>query len=251
MSYADRVPAARVSLPVAALAAGVAAWWALVAVFEVPPYLLPAPGAVAARLVGQPDLYVRSARATLRTVLAGGAVGVCAGFGAAAVVATSSVLRRALYPYLVTARVLPKVAVAPLLLVYLGTGTGTALAFVALVSFFPTFVSSAAGLRGTPEAYLDLLRSVDAGRVETLAFVRIPAALPAIFAGLKQSAALAVVGAVVAEWIVTDEGLGYLVLVGAENVQTDLVMAAVVVLFVEGMAVYGLVAAVENRVSWQ
>lgn len=250
MSYADRVPAARVSLPVAALAAGVAAWWAAVAVFAVPPYLLPAPGAVVARLADQPDLYLRSARATLRTVLAGGTIGVCAGFCAAAVVATSSTLRRALFPYLVTARVLPKVAIAPLLLVYLGTGTGTALTFVALVAFFPTFVSSAAGLRETPEAYLDLLRSVDAGRVETLAFVRIPAALPAIFAGLKQSAALAVVGAVVAEWIVTDEGLGYLVLVGAENVQTDLVMAAVVVLFVEGMAVYGLVAAVERRVSW-
>jgi len=250
MSYADRVPAARVSLPVAALAAGVAAWWAAVAMFGVPRYLLPAPGAVAARLAGQPDLYLRSARATLRTVLAGGAVGVWAGFCAAAVMVTSSTLRRALFPYLVTARVLPKVAIAPLLLVYLGTGTGTALAFVALVAFFPTFVSSAAGLRETPEAYLDLLRSVNAGRAETLAFVRVPAALPAIFAGLKQSAALAVVGAVVAEWIVTDEGLGYLVLVGAENVQTDLVMAAVVVLFVEGMAVYGLVAAVERRVSW-
>lgn len=251
MSYADRVPAARFSLPVAGLAAGVFAWWAVVALLDVPQYLLPAPGVVGARLVAQPDLYLRNASATLRTILTGGAMGVLAGFGLAVVVAHSAFLRRALYPYLVTARVLPKIAVAPLLLVYLGTGAGTALAFVGLVAFFPTFVSGAAGLRETPEEYLDLLHSVDAGPLRTVLFVRVPAALPAIFAGVKQSAALAVVGAVVAEWILTDEGLGYLVLVGAENLQTDVVVAAVVVLFVEGLAVYGSVVAVENWVSWQ
>jgi len=250
MSYADRVPAARASLPAAALAAGVAAWWAAVALLDVPAYLLPAPGAVAARLVASPGLYLHNARVTLRTVLTGGTAGVVAGFVGAAVVVHSAFLRRALSPYLVTARVLPKVAVAPLLLVYLGTGAGTAVAFVALVAFFPTFVNAAGGLRTTPEAYLDLLRSVDAGPVRTFLFVRVPAASPAVFAGLKQSAALAVVGAVVAEWILTDAGLGHLVLVGAENVQTDVVVAAVVVLFVEGLAVYGVVAAVESRVSW-
>ncbi|WP_115862360.1 ABC transporter permease [Halorussus litoreus] len=250
MSYADRVPAARLSLPAAALATGVLAWWAVVALLDLPPYLLPTPAAVADRLLVSPDLYLRNAWVTLRTIATGGLAGVLAGFGMAAVVAHSTFLRRALYPYLVTARVLPKVAVAPLLLVYLGTGSGTAVTFVALVAFFPTFVSSAGGLRATPEAHLDLLRSVDAGPVRTFVFVRLPAALPAVFAGLKQSAALAVVGAVVAEWVLTDEGLGYLVLVGAENVQTDVVVAAVVVLFVEGLAVYGAVAAVENWVSW-
>ncbi|NEU56794.1 ABC transporter permease [Halorussus sp. MSC15.2] len=251
MSYADRIPAAGLSLPVGALAVGVLAWWAAVVLLGIPPYLLPTPAAVADRLAARPGLYLRNGAVTLRTVLAGGAVGVLAGFGAAAVAVHSTVLRRALYPYLVTARVLPKIAVAPLLLVYLGTGAGTALSFVALIAFFPTFVSSMAGLRETPEEYLDLLRSVDAGPLRTFLFVRIPAALPAVFAGLKQSAALAAVGAVVAEWILTDEGLGYLVLVGAENVQTDAVLAAVVVLFVEGMAVYGAVAAVERRVSWK
>jgi NitT/TauT family transport system permease protein len=250
MSYADRVPAAHVSLPASALAVGVLAWWAVVALFEIPPYLLPSPVAVGSRLVSRPGLYLRNARITLETILTGGAVGVLGGFGAAAVVVHSTLLRRALAPYLVTARVLPKIAVAPLLLVYLGTGAGTAVTFVALVAFFPTFVSSASGLRETPEEYLDLLRSVDAGPVRTFLLVRIPAAFPAVFAGLKQSAALAVVGAVIAEWILTDAGLGYLVLVGAENVRTDVVLAAVVVLFAEGLAVYGAVAAVENRISW-
>jgi NitT/TauT family transport system permease protein len=251
MSYADRVPAAGLSLPVGALAAGLLAWWALVALLGIPPYLLPTPRAVAERLTASPDLYLRNGATTLRTILAGGLAGVLGGFGAAAVVVHSTFLRRALSPYLVTARVLPKIAVAPLLLVSLGTGTATALAFVALIAFFPTFVSSASGLEETPEEYLDLLRSVEAGRLRTFLFVRIPAALPSVFAGLKQSAALAVVGAVVAEWILTDEGLGYLVLIGAENVQTDVVLAAVAVLFAEGLAVYGAVVALENRVSWR
>jgi len=250
MSYADRIPAARVSLPAGALAVGLLAWWGVVALLAVPPYLLPSPVAVGDRLLARPDLYLGNAAVTLETVLVGGAVGVLGGFLAAGVVVHSTVLRRALAPYLVTVRVLPKIAVAPLLLVYLGTGAGTAVTFVALVAFFPTFVSSVSGLRETPDEYLDLLRSVDAGPVETLLRVRVPAALPAVFAGLKQSAALAVVGAVVAEWILTDAGLGYLVLVGAENVQTDAVLAAVVVLFAEGLAVYAVVAAAEDRLSW-
>ncbi len=251
MSYADRVPAPRVVLPVGALAVGVVGWWATVALLGVPPYLLPAPAAVAERLVARPGLYARNGWVTLRTALVGGSTGVLGGLVVAVLVVHSVALRRAVYPYLVTARVLPKVAVAPLLLVYLGTGAGTAFAFVALIAFFPTFVSAAAGLNETPDEYLDLLQSVDAGTVRTVLFVRMPAALPSVFAGLKQSATLAVVGTVVAEWILTDEGLGYLILIGAENVQTDVILAAVVVLFAEGLAIYGLVTHVENRVLWQ
>lgn len=250
MSYADRIPAAGVSLPVGALAVGLLAWWAVVAFAGIPAYLLPTPVAVAERLVDRPGLYLRNGAVTLRRILVGGTMGVVGGFATAAIVAHSTLLRRALSPYLVTARVLPKIAVAPLLLVYLGTGARTASVFVALVAFFPTFVSSASGLAETPDEYLDLLRSVEAGPVRTVLFVRVPAALPSVFAGLKQSAVLAVVGAVVAEWILTDAGLGYLVLIGAENVQTDVVLAAVAVLFAEGMVVYGAVVAVEDRVSW-
>ena len=250
-SLADRTPAAGVVLPTAALAVGVLAWWAVVALLGVPAYLLPSPVAVAARLVDRPDLYIRNGWVTLQTVLSGGALGALAGLLAAVGVVQSSLLRRALYPYLVTARVLPKVALAPVLLVFVGTGTGTAQTFVALVAFFPVFVDAVAGLDETPDRYLDLLESVDAGPVRTFLFVRLPAALPAVFAGLKQSAALAVVGAVVAEWILTDEGLGFLVLVGAENVQTAAVLAAVVVLFIEGYAVYGMVALAQKRVDWR
>ena len=251
VAVADRVPVASVALPTAALAVGVGAWWVAIPLFDIPAYLLPSPAAVVARLAENPDLYLRNAAVTLRRVAVGGTVGALFGLVAAVAVVHSTVLRRAVYPYLVALRVLPKIAVAPVLLVFLGTGRSTAVTFVALVAFFPTFVDAAAGLDDTPERYLDLLESVDAGPVRTFAFVRIPAALPAVFAGLKQSAALAVVGAVVAEWILTDEGLGFLVLVGAENVQPESVLAAVLVLFAEGFGAYGLVALAQRRVDWR
>lgn len=250
-SVADRIPAPSVVLPLVALAAGVGAWWAAVILLQIPAYLLSAPDAVVARLAARPELYLRNGLVTLRTVVVGGAVGAGFGFVAAVAVVHSTALRRAVYPYLVAARVLPKIAIAPVLLVFLGTGRGTAVTFVALVAFFPTFVDAAAGLDETPDRYLDLLESVDAGSVRTFAFVRVPSALPAVFAGLKQSAALAVVGAVVAEWILTDEGLGFLVLVGAENVQPAAVLAAVLVLFAEGFLAYGLVALVQRQVDWR
>lgn len=251
MTATDHVPVPRFVLPASALAVGVLLWWSLVEVTGAPAYLLPSPETVASHLIERNTLYSRNAWITFQTAVGGGAVGALFGFLAAVVVVHSRVLRRAVYPYLVAARVLPKIAIAPILLVYLGTGGTTALVFVSLVAFFPVFVSSAGGFEETPDAYLDLLDSVDAGPIRTLLFVRVPAALPAVFAGLKQATALSVVGAVVAEWILTDEGLGFLVLVASENVQPAAVLAAVVVLFAEGLALYGVVSLVHRRVTWQ
>ena len=145
----------------------------------------------------------------------------------------------------------PKLAVAPLLLIYLGTGFTTGAVFVALITFFPMVVNAVAGLDSVPRRYHDLFASVDAGALATFVHLRLPYALPAIFAGLKQSVALAVVGAVVAEWVVATNGLGARVLVALEDVQTDVMFAATVVLFAEGLVLYGVVAAVERRVLWE
>jgi NitT/TauT family transport system permease protein len=249
MSVADRVPAAGVTLPVVALAAAVAGWWAVTALGPVPPFVLPSPVAVTERLLGRPGLYVENALATLAKVLVGGGLGVAAGTGLAVVVARSRLLGRALYPYIVAARVLPKVAVAPLLLLYVGLGFGTAVVFVALVTFFPMVVSTAAGLERAPERQLDLLRSVDAGGLRTFLAVELPYAHPDVFAGLKQSVTLAVIGATVAEWVVSTEGLGYLVLVGSENVQLDVMVASLSVLVGMGLGLYGLVVLCQRWVG--
>src|SRR6056297_1298564 len=120
MSVADRVPASGVVLPLSALVVAVAVWWALTIALAIPPFLLPSPPAVAARLAGNPELYLTNAVTTLRKILVGGAVGIASGFTIALVVWAVPVLDRAIYPYLVAARVLPKIAVAPIFLIYFG-----------------------------------------------------------------------------------------------------------------------------------
>jgi NitT/TauT family transport system permease protein len=242
---------ADVLYPTAALVGIGVVWWGAAALLDLPRFLLPPPGAVLGRLVGSPGLFLSHALQTLEVVVYGATVGVVAGFGIAVVVAKAPVLRRALYPYLVTVRVLPKVAVAPLLLIYLGTGTLTAVVFVALVSFFPMVLSTAAGLDRTPRRHRDLLETVGVGRLARLVRVDLPYALPDVFAGLKQSVTLSVIGAVVAEWVVADSGLGNLVLLGSETLQTDLVLAALVILLCLGLGLYGLLALVQRRVGWE
>jgi len=250
MATRTRPVAADILYPGAALVAFLLVWWVVAAVLELPRFLLPHPGAVGSRLFGNPGLFVTHTWATLEKVLYGGAAGVAAGFGLAALLANLPLLRRGVYPYLVTVRVLPKVAVAPLLLIYLGTGTLTAVVFVALISFFPMVLSTAAGLDRTPASHRDLLRTVNASRLALFVRAELPYAVPDVFAGLKQSVTLAVIGAVVAEWVVADSGLGNLILLGSENLQTDLMLAALAVLVAVGLVLYGLVALLQRRIDW-
>ncbi len=248
MSVAQRVPAPSVTLPGTALAVAVACWWAATVAFGLPPYVLPSPVAVGGRLLDSPALYAANALSTFRRVVLGGGLGVLVGTLLAVLVVHVPFARRALVPYLVAARVLPKIAIAPVLLIYLGTGATTGLLFVALVAFFPMVVSTVAGLERAPEPHRDLFASVDAGPLATFLHLRVPHALPDAFAGLKQATTLGVVGSVVAEWVVSTEGLGALILFALEDVQTDVLLAALVVLFALGLGLYGAVALVERRV---
>lgn len=239
--------AERVLYPLGVLAVGVAAWMAFVAAFDVPQYLLPPPTAVARRIVGDPGLYLESTLHTLEKVVAGGAVGIAIGLALGMAVGLAPTLWRALSPYLVAARVLPTISIAPLLLVYLGVGFWTGVSFVALMVLFPMAVSTAAGMRRTPDDALDLMRSVNASRWQTVLLVRLRYAVPDIVAGLRQAATLAVVGAILAEWVVSTSGLGYLILISSENVRPDVMLASLVLVFAVGFSLYGLVSLVGNR----
>jgi NitT/TauT family transport system permease protein len=245
MSVRESVSVGRTGVAALGVALGVVGWWAVVVTLHPPPYVLPSPASVAARLAGNPGLYLQNAAATVEKVLVGGSVGALAGLVLGTLVAHVDLLRDTLVPYLVALRVLPKIAVAPVLLIYFGLGFQTAVLFIALISFFPVTISTAAGFERTPGSHLDLLDSVAAGPFRTFLRVRVPYALPDVFAGLKQAAALAVVGAVVAEWLVSTNGLGYLILISSENIQTSVLLAALVVLLVVGLLVYAGVAAVQ------
>lgn len=234
--------------PVMALGSAIVLWAAFVSLFDVPPYLLPHPTAVGRRLVGNPGLYIDATGATLLKVFVGGAAGTTVGFCIGVAVGEIPPLWRAISPYLVAARVLPIVSLAPLLIIYLGIGFWTGVAFVTLMSLFPMAVSTAAGFRQTPREALDLADSVDAPRLRVLRSVRLPYAAPDLVAGLRQSVTLAVVGAVLAEWLVSDSGLGYLILVASENVRPDVLLASLVLVFAIGFSLYGAVGLLGSRV---
>ncbi|WP_265111069.1 ABC transporter permease [Halosolutus halophilus] len=248
MNERIRFDASDAVYPASALCVGVALWWLITLVTDVPPFVLPPPDAVVARLVDNPRLYLANAWHTLEKIVYGGSVGIASGITLAVFVTYVPWFRRAVYPYLVTIRVLPKLAIAPLLLIYLGTGTATAIVFVALVTFFPLVLSTAAGLERAPPAYHELLQSVNAGPLERILYVDVPYAIPDLFAGLKQSVTLAVVGAVVAEWVVSDSGLGFLILLGSETVRPDVMLAALLILLLEGLALYGAVVLAQRGV---
>jgi len=234
--------------PALTLLGGLVLWAAFVSLLDVPAFLLPHPLDVARRLVDNPGLYLDAARSTTVMVFAGGAVGTLVGLLVGVAVGEIPPLWRAISPYLVAARVLPVVSLAPLLVIYFGVGFATGVGFVALMSLFPMAISTAAGFRQTPDAALDLTESVDASRLRVLLSVRLPYAAPDIVAGLRQSVTLAVVGAVLAEWFVADSGLGYLILLASENVRPDIMLASLSLVFVIGFALYGAVGVVGARI---
>ena len=249
MTRLSRLPTS-VALSASGLAVGVLAWWVVVVAFAIPPYLLPSPGAVVARLLSSPGLYAQSAGETLLKTLVGGGLGIAAGFVFGILVAHVRLFRRMVLPYLIALRVVPKVALAPVFLLYVGLGFRTAVGFVALLTVFPMTISTPAGFDRVPDRQRDLLRSVDASNARILLAVELPYALPDVLAGLKQSVVLAIVGAVVAEWLLAPSGLGYLVLVGTESLQMAVVLAAVVVLGCLSVALYGVVTLIQRRLSW-
>lgn len=238
------------SLSLAAFGLLLSGWWALTVVLTVPSFVLPPPGDVGSRLLGNPDLYVIHARYTLEKVVFGGAFGILGGVVVGFLLYSVTVVRRVLLPYIVTIRVLPKIAIAPLLLIYYGAGMDTAVFLVALIAFFPMALSTEAGFERVPKRHQELLESVDADPIKTLVSVHLPYALPDIFAGLKQSITLAVVGAIIAEWILVNNGLGHLILVGSQNLQTDMMIASLAVLVVLGLSLYAAIALVQRRLPW-
>ncbi len=212
-------------------AAGLAAlWWAIQAGFNVPAYLLPSPQAVARALWTQRDTLAADTLTTGVETLAGLGLGIALGAGSALLITLSAGLRRWLLPLLLLSQAIPVFAVAPILVLWLGFGLASKAALAAIVIFFPVMSSFHDGLRRVPQGWLDLAGSMGAPAWRTLLFVRVPAALPSLGAGLRVAACWAPVGAVIGEWVGASSGLGYLMLNANARVRTDVVFAALAVL---------------------
>lgn len=230
----------------AVLAALIAAWHFSVTLFEVPAYLVPSPNAVLRRGIEAWDSLLRNSWVTLREVLLGFTLSVLVGIPLAIIIVYSRVLEGVLYPLLVASQAVPKIAIAPLLIVWVGFGPMPKVLMAFLISFFPVVIDTVVGLRSTEPEMLHLARAMRAGSLTTFLKVRIPNALPNLFGGLKIAITLAVVGAVAAEFVGADAGLGYLLVVASGVLDTPLIFAALIVLSLIGVGLFSLVAVVER-----
>ena len=233
-------------LPLAFLAAIVVIWEILARAQSVPEYILPAPTAIAARLVRSWDVLFNAAAVTTGEVLVGFVIGVALGVGLAIPIAYSLVVRNTLYPLIVASQAVPKIAIAPLLVLWLGFGIWPKIAVTALMVFFPVTVTAAEGFASVDRSLLDVLRSVDASQRQIFWRIRFPHALPHIFSGLKVGITLAVVGAVVGEWVGADSGLGYLLTYANTLLDSTLLFAALFLLVVLGVLLFVVVDIAER-----
>jgi NitT/TauT family transport system permease protein len=246
---AERATRARVSAvlaPVAVVIAVLALWEAGTHAFGVPAFLLPPPTDVIAAMVKHAPLLAAGAWVTTVEIVLGFALSIVVGIPLALMIFLWPPFARAVLPLLISSQAMPKVAVAPLLLVWFGFGLMPKVLIAFLIAFFPVVINTAAGLAAIEPEKIFLARSMGFGAMDTFFKIRLPDALPAIFAGLKISITLAVVGAVVGEFVGGDAGLGYLLMVANGSMDTQLLFAGIVWLTILGVALYLLVELAER-----
>jgi NitT/TauT family transport system permease protein len=234
----------------ATLAGLIVSWSLLVKLFQVPAYVLPDPSSVGLALW---DGYVHGTMLshlvyTANSVLLGYAVGCGTAFVLAIIFSEIPVVDQVLYPYVVAFQAMPKVALAPLIVVWFGFGVASKVFMVAIICFFPLFVNTLVGLRQVDGALLDLMKVFSASRWKILRQIKIPSAASHIFAGLEIAIVLALIGAVVAEFISSTRGLGYLVNAMAVSLDTGVMFAALFSLSALGYAGSALVKHIHHKV---
>lgn len=236
--------------PLSAFVVLVATWEALARGLHVPEYLLPPPSAIARAAVTELPSLLAAASVTARASLYGFGLSALFGLLAAIVLASSRPMERALYPYTVFLQTVPIVAIAPLLVLWFGAGMRAVTVSAFIVSVFPVIANGLAGIRSADPALRDLFRLYGASRLATLLKLELPSALPSLVTGLRVAAGLAVIGAIVGEFVAgfseSGAGLGILILSSYRQLRTDLLFAAVLFASTLGLLLFSMV----NLLGW-
>lgn len=233
-----RIGAAPGVAPILMLIVLILLWEFAVRMFSIPPFLLPSPTAVLESGVENAALLWKHSMVTLTETLIGFALSAVVGILLAVVMVAWPAAGRALYPILVGSQVIPKVAIAPLAVVWIGTGVLTSSLIAFVMAFFPVVVNATQGFNSVSEGSRHLLQSMKASKWQEFRYLRFPTALPHIMTGLQLAIAFAIVGAIVGEFVGSNEGLGYLLIVTQGNLRTDLLFADLAVLTVMGLLLY-------------
>ncbi|WP_281915861.1 ABC transporter permease [Caldimonas thermodepolymerans] len=227
-------------------------WEIAARAFQLPVYVLPAPSAIAsaARELGV-ERWLEHLLATLEVAISGYLVAIAIALPLAVGITKSPLLSRTLLPWLVVIQSTPIVAIAPIIVVTLGAGTLPRVVITTLIAFFPIVISTATGLASVPAELIELSRTLRAPRIREYTQIRVPYAVPYIFSSLKVAITLSVIGAVVAEFVAAEKGLGYLILFATSSFKVPVAFASLAILVSCSLALYGLIVGVHKRFfSW-
>ena len=236
----------RWGLPAATVVGSLVLWEAVVRGFRLPEYLLPAPSGILAALLAEWPYLTLHTGVTVYEILWGFLLSIAVGIPLAVLLVASPVLERAVYPLLVASQSIPKIAIAPLLIFWAGLGIFPKVLVAFLIAFFPIVIDTVAGLRSVEPEMLHLARSMGAPPGRIFLKIRLPHALPNIFTGLKVAVTLAVVGAIVGEFIQADRGLGYALLQANAMLNTKLSFATILILAAVGVLLFAMVDGIER-----
>jgi NitT/TauT family transport system permease protein len=232
--------------PVGLLLACLAAWWAVTAAGLIEAYLVPSPGTTLSVMAEKSSYIAQHGWVTTYETLLGFIIATIIGIAAAVVMVYSTTVERTLYPILLFAQVIPKIAIAPLFVVWLGFGIAPKIVVAVLIAFFPVVISMVTGLKAVDPEMIELSATMGAGPLQTFTKIRFPASLPYLFSGLKVAVTLAVTGAVVGEFVGANEGLGYVILQANGNLDTPMLFAGLLVMSLIGVVLFVLVELAEH-----
>lgn len=232
--------------PVMTVVGTLLAWELAARAFDIPAYLLPAPSTIVVSLADNAALLLKHGWITTVEIVLGFLLSIAVGVPLALAIFMWPAFSRSVLPLLVSSQAMPKVAVAPLFLVWFGFGLLPKVLIAFLIAFFPIVISTVVGLASIEQEKIHLTRSMGLGPAATFFKIRLPSALPSVFGGLKISITLAVVGAVVGEFVGGDAGLGYLLMVANGNIDIPLLFAGLIALTVQGVVLYFLVELAER-----
>lgn len=226
-------------------------WQLLVSWFEVPRYLLPKPSDIGAVVLGRFSDLLEETLVTLGEALAGFVIGSAAAFCVGAAFAHFHRFERALSPVVVALQAVPLIAIAPLLIVWMGNGFLSKVTMAALICFFPMVITTATGLQAAPRDSEELMTALNSSKWQRFLLLRLPYSVPFLTAGLKVNASYAVIGAIVSELAGAGRGIGYLILIASYKTDTPMLFAAIFMAAASGIAFFKTVEAVEARLNFR
>lgn len=259
MLEAPRLPAAgrgvhiarlrRIALPAAVAIAALVVWQAAIVLTHFPRVIVPAPSDIALSIAKNRDLLWENSWPTISTAVEGFLISTALGALLGIVVVSFALLRDAVFPCLIAFQIIPKIALAPIFVVWLGTGLASRLVFAVFISFFSVLIATSDGLETVERSVLTLCRSLNATRLRVLIHVQLPTAVPFLLAGMKIAVTMSMIGTIIGEFISSRAGLGYLILISAGRLDTDLIMGSIAVLCAWGLLLYGAVEMFERMVT--